>query len=88
VKTDTEGHETVVLRGARHVVALAYTSWFVEVHSHEYDEVLSSTFSQYAARWMTGTKLVRMLSTRPSSACSTPPTTFLQGRNATVRLES
>lgn len=49
IKIDTEGHEPMVLAGATWTLGIAYTSWFVEVHSalHTYDIEAAFPFDLY-----------------------------------------
>lgn len=44
VKIDTEGHELEVLAGAKSVIALGFSSWFIEVHDASYGPRLRAYF--------------------------------------------
>ena len=46
VKIDTEGWEVEVLGGARHTIALGFTSWFVEVHDAELGAKVVAAFGK------------------------------------------
>jgi FkbM family methyltransferase len=45
VKIDTEGHEPWVIAGAQWTVGIAYTSWFIEVHSATHMPDIEAEFS-------------------------------------------
>lgn len=50
VKVDTEGHEYRVLLGGYHTRVLAFSTWFVEVHSEEYGSKLGFLFPSHLYR--------------------------------------